>query len=168
MHVLCHKGQWISTKCLCYCSSLIKSTCTHRCCQFIHTVSRVTSPKTLEISGYGRDLPPHTVRKLLLLYSSLAYVGYKGLIQLKLLNLILIQVYLKECGRRKIPEVWPHPLVSSTNRGRDRWGHSRRTVADYQTSARVSSKLSWCTAGHAGNLSEEKCITVYKTLLNVK
>lgn len=115
MRLLCHKGQWIATKCLYYRSSLIKSTCTHRRCQFIHTVARVTSPKRLEVSGYYEDLPPHTVRKRLVLYSSFACVGFEGLIQLKHLNLILIQVYLKGHGRRKrrIPEVWPRSLVCS-------------------------------------------------------
>lgn len=115
MRLLCHKGQWIATKCLYYRSSLIKSTCTHRHCQFIHTVARVTSPKRLEVSSNSGDLSRHTVRKLQLLFSSFACVGFKGQIQLKHLNLILIQAYLKGHGRRKrqIPEVWPCPLVPS-------------------------------------------------------
>lgn len=137
MRLLCHKGQWIATKCLYYRSSLIKSTCTHRRCQFIHTVARVTSPKRLEVSGYYRDMLPHTVRKLLVLYSSFACVGFKGLIQLKHLNLILIQVYLKGHGRqkRRIPEVWPCPLVRSLclphmvgGTGKDRAGGQWRTA----------------------------------------
>lgn len=115
MHLLCHKGQWIATKCLYYRSSLIKSTCTHRQCRFIHTVARVTSPKRLEVSSCSGDLSRHTVRMLRLLFSSFTCVGFKGQIQLKHLNLILIQAYLKGHGKRKrqIPEVWPHPSVLS-------------------------------------------------------
>lgn len=119
MCTLCHEGQWIATKRLYYRCSLIKSTCKHRRCQFIHTVARETSPKRLELSGYHGDPPPHTVRKLLLS----TCVGLEGLIPLQHLNFILIQTCLKRGGGRepRIPEVSPRPLgVFHARRGEDR------------------------------------------------
>lgn len=149
MCTLCHEGQWIATKRLYYCCSLIKSPCKHRRCQFIHTVARETSPKRLELSGYQGDPPPHTVRKLLLS----TCVGLEGLIPLQHFNFILIQTCLKGGGgqERRIPEV--SPWASSTHGG-VKTDRKKEKVPNTDICCRCTFGLSWCTAGcFAENLS---------------